>query len=62
VFVDRSWILFTGLVFASYWVWSVWGQTGQWRLPAWVYAVEYAPFLALMAVDGVRRRRGLVAA
>jgi len=55
-FPNRAWILFTGLVFASYWVWVVFTAGGPWRLPAAVWAVEYAPFYALFAYDALRRR------
>jgi alpha-1,6-mannosyltransferase len=60
LFPNRAWILFTGLVFASYWVWVVLERTGQWRLPAVVYAVEYAPFYALLSFDAWRARRKAV--
>lgn len=57
LFPNRAWILFTGLVFSSYWVWVVLERTGQWQLPAVVYAVEYAPFYALLSFDAWRGRR-----
>jgi len=60
LFPNRAWILFTGLVFASYWVWVVLERTGEWRLPAVVYAVEYVPFYALLSFDAWRRRREAV--
>lgn len=54
---QRSWILFTGLVFASYWVWTVRDATGQWHLPGVILAVEYIPFYGLLLWDLRRRRR-----
>lgn len=56
VFADRSWILFTGLVMLSYLVWPISEHTGQWRLPPWVLAVEYVPFIGLMLLGRWRRR------
>jgi hypothetical protein len=61
LFVNRAWILFTALVFVSYLVWPFYDRTGVWQLPAWVLAVEYAPFLGLLAFDAVRSRRGVTA-
>ena len=52
---SRAWILFTGLVSTSYWVWVVLDRTGEWRLPPAVYALEYAPFYALFLWDLARR-------
>jgi hypothetical protein len=62
VFPNRAWILFTGLVFVSYWVWVVYHRTGEWALPPAVYAIEYAPFLALLALDAWSARRRAAAA
>jgi hypothetical protein len=53
---NRAWIVFTGLVFVSYWVWEVHAVTGRWELPWYVYAVEYVPFYALLVYDAVRSR------
>ena len=53
---NRAWILFTGLVMSSYWVWVVLADTGEWVLPNWVLAVEYVPFLALLVFDAWKRR------
>jgi hypothetical protein len=60
---NRAWILFTGLVFLSYWVWELFPVEGQWELPWRVYAAEYVPFYALLIYDAVRTRRqkGVVA-
>lgn len=57
VFPNRAWMLFTALVFVSYLIWPISEQTGQWRLPAWALALEYAPFLALLVFDAWRHRR-----
>lgn len=62
VYRNRAWILFTGLVFASYVVWPISEQTGQWRLPPIVYAIEYIPFYALLVFDALRGRSRAVAA
>lgn len=62
VFVNRSWILFTGLVFLSYLVWPLSVASGEWRLPAWVLALEYAPFLLLLVADALRSRKSAVTA
>lgn len=54
---NRAWILFTGLVFVSYWVWEIFPVEGRWELPWRLYALEYAPFYALLIYDAVRGRR-----
>ena len=48
---SRAWILFTGLVFTSYWVWVVLDLTGEWHLTPVVYLIEYLPFYALFLWD-----------
>jgi hypothetical protein len=61
---NRAWILFTGLVFVSYWVWEIYPAEGKWELPWHLYALEYAPFFALLLFDALRGRlaRGNVVA
>lgn len=54
---NRAWILFTGLVFVSYWVWRIFAVEGEWALPGRLYALEYVPFLGLLAYDTVKSRR-----
>jgi hypothetical protein len=56
LFPNRAWILLTGLVFASYWVWVGFAESGQWRLPGAVWALEYVPFAALLVYDALRGR------
>jgi hypothetical protein len=51
---NRAWILFTGLVLLSYWVWEVFPDGGTWELPWPVYLMEYLPFFALLMYDAVR--------
>jgi len=53
---NRAWILFTGLVMASYWVWVVFSVEGNWELPWRIYAVEYLPFFGLLLYDAARGR------
>jgi alpha-1,6-mannosyltransferase len=55
LYPSRAWIAFTGLVALSYWVWVVYGDSGAWILPGWVLALEYIPFYALLAWQGMRR-------
>ncbi|MCH7548102.1 MAG: hypothetical protein IH969_00955, partial [Candidatus Krumholzibacteriota bacterium] len=57
LFPNRAWILFTGLVCASYYVWHVSDDTDQWRLPTVVYALEYIPLYGFLFFDAVRSRR-----
>jgi hypothetical protein len=54
---NRAWILFTGLVCVSYWVWEIFPVTGRWELPWHLYALEYVPFYALLTYDALRGRR-----
>jgi hypothetical protein len=53
---NRAWILFTGLVFVSYWVWEIFAARGVWELPWYLLAVEYAPFYALLLYDAAKSR------
>ncbi len=57
LYPSRAWIAFTGLVFLSYWVWVVYDAGGAWVLPSAVLAIEYVPFYALLAWEGIRRSR-----
>jgi hypothetical protein len=59
--LNRAWILFTGLVFISYWVWEIFSAGGEWELPWYLYLIEYAPFYGLLLFDGVKSRRAAVA-
>jgi alpha-1,6-mannosyltransferase len=54
---NRAWILFTGLVMLSYWVWVVSAVGGEWELSWRLYAIEYVPFYALLLFDARRRRQ-----
>jgi alpha-1,6-mannosyltransferase len=56
---NRAWLLFTCLVMASYWVWEIYAAEGKWELPWRLYALEYAPFYALLIFDAVRGRHRL---
>jgi len=58
VFVNRAWIIFTGLVMLSYTVWGVYARSGAWLVPTWVLAIEYVPFYALLLLGLGRRRAG----
>lgn len=51
---NRAWIIFTGLVFVSYWVWEIVSIEGKWELPWYLYVVEYAPFYGLLLFDGAK--------
>jgi Glycosyltransferase family 87 len=51
LFPNRAWIVFTGLVSLSYWVWIVYDKSGAWMVPTWVLVAEYVPFYALLAWD-----------
>lgn len=54
VFPNRAWILFTGLVAISYWVWVEYDATGAWVLPSGLLALEYLPFYGLLLWDASR--------
>jgi hypothetical protein len=56
VFPNRAWILFTGWVALSYWVWVEYDATGVWVLPSGVLALEYLPFYGLLVWDATRER------
>nr|MCK5408130.1 hypothetical protein [Candidatus Krumholzibacteria bacterium] len=53
---NRAWILFTGIVFLSYWVWEISAVGVKWELPWSLLAVEYIPFYGLLVFDAVRAR------
>ena len=53
---NRAWILFTGIVFLSYWVWEISAVGVKWELPWSLLAVEYIPFYGLLVFDAVRGR------
>ena len=56
VYPNRAWLLFTGLVALSYWVWVVYDATGVWALPGGLLALEYVPFYGLLVWDATRER------
>jgi hypothetical protein len=58
VFPNRAWILFTGLVTISYWVWVTYDATGAWVLPKGVLGLEYLPFYGLLLWDAARTAGG----
>ena len=62
VFPNRAWLLFTGLVALSYWVWIVHDATGAWMLPNWILALEYMPFYGLLVWDAAATPRVLSSA
>lgn len=55
---SRAWLAFTGLVYISYYVWTVYDSTGAWALPTRVLALEYLPFYLVLARDAFRARAG----
>jgi hypothetical protein len=57
VFPSRAWLAFTGLVALSYGVWVEYDRTSVWRLPAWLLALEYAPFYGLLLHEFFARDR-----
>jgi hypothetical protein len=59
---NRAWILFTGLVVISYWVWEIYPGEGRWELPWYLYLAEYLPFYGLLLFDAVKERRRAAAA
>ena len=59
LFQSRPWILLTATIFASYWVWVVFGKTGDWHLPVVVFLIEFLPFFALLTYDKVRSQGAL---
>ena len=57
-----AWIYLTGIVAASYSVWMTSPATGVWNPGVGILVLEYAPFYALLVVEGVRslrRRQGV---
>jgi hypothetical protein len=57
---NKAWLLFTGLVVASYWAWARVLSTEQWVPGTMVMLIEYVPFYCLLIVEGLRaghRRR-----
>lgn len=57
LFPSRAWIAFSGLVMLSYGVWNVFNDTGEWFVPTWLLALEYAPFYLLLATAASRMKR-----
>jgi hypothetical protein len=53
----RAWIYFSGAVVLSYWVWTSFHETGEWRLSSGVLALEYVPLYILLVWDAWRTRR-----
>ena len=49
-----SWLVLSLTAAAVFVTDAVWAATGQWRLPAWAFGVEWGPFLLLLAVEGRR--------
>jgi hypothetical protein len=49
------WLVFSGLVAASYLALVRFAQEGIWAMPAWVRWVEYAPLYAVLLVKGLRK-------
>jgi len=53
---NRAWLLFSGLVFASYWVLREFNASGQWQESPAVLLIEYLPLYALLLFDYVQAR------
>lgn len=56
VYLNRAWLLFTGLVALSYWVWTSFPATGVWRLSPTILVLEYVPFYVLLVISAWRGR------
>jgi hypothetical protein len=56
VFPNRAWLVFTGLVALSYWVWVEYDATGAWLLPNGLLVLEYMPFYGLLMWDASHKR------
>ena len=56
VFPNRAWILFTGLVAISYWVWVEYDASGAWMVPNGLLMLEYVPFYGLLVWDATHER------
>jgi Glycosyl transferase family 2 len=54
---NRAWIVFTGLVALSYWVWVEYDASGAWMVPNGLLMLEYAPFYGLLLWDVTHERR-----
>lgn len=55
-FPNRAWIVFTGLVTLSYWVWVDYGMTGSWSLKPQILWLEYLPFYVLLVYEATHRK------
>jgi hypothetical protein len=56
-FPNPAWILFTCLVFASYWVLPLYKQANLWILDEKVLLLEYVPFYFLLIFHSLQSRR-----
>jgi hypothetical protein len=54
---SRAWLLFSGLVFLSYWGRDAYHETGVWTQPTWLTLLIWVPFLALLAFDALAAQR-----
>jgi hypothetical protein len=54
---NKAWLLFSGLVVASYWAWARLPASQEWSPGATVMWIEYAPFVCLLVWEGLRTRR-----
>jgi hypothetical protein len=50
-------LLFSGLVFLSYWGRDAYHETGVWTQPTWLTLLIWVPFLALLAFDALAAQR-----
>jgi predicted secreted protein len=53
---NRAWILLTGLVGLSYWIFIDYAKLGVWEESLWVKWLEYLPFYLLLIYDGLAHR------
>jgi alpha-1,6-mannosyltransferase len=54
---NRAWLLFSGLVFASYWVLRIYAETGLWKETTSILLIEYVPLYGLLLFDYVRAKK-----
>jgi len=54
---NRAWVLFSGLVFLSYWGRDAYHEMGEWTQPTWLTALIWVPFLVLLVRDALAAQR-----
>ncbi|MDH3215682.1 MAG: hypothetical protein OEN01_05240 [Candidatus Krumholzibacteria bacterium] len=53
---SRAWLLLTGAIVISYWVWVSFAATGNWEVGIRLLLIEYVPFLSILVYESYRSR------